>query len=472
LKNMRSEKINNKVLIVEDNNGVQNLYREILRRNGYQPTIKIDVSSALEAVEKEEFDLVILDLQLPDENGIAFLEKMTGIDKNLPPVVVCTGMASIENAVDAIKKGASDFITKPFTIEGLISTIERNIKISQITGKISDIEMVRLILELNRIIISITDTEELSTRVIDLVYNFIRPDIALFYLKEEDTERFFLRRVKGRLSNFTPLLVLSASDIKGFEKGTIDIARRTDDGFFEVNLYGKKDIVGILRLYSNERSMDNRELKFLSVLGTQIGIAIENASLLQQLKESYISAIRSLVNSLEARDAYTKGHSEQVAYYSVAIGKVLGLDSHALESLRNAGYLHDIGKLGIRDEIIQKESSLSEKEFEIIKRHPIITKEILKPLRIRKEEMDACFFHHEMINGKGYPYGLKGEQIPLMARILAVADSLSAMISERPYRKKMKIDEAIKELEKNAGEQFDENIVRALISVLKNSKTL
>jgi len=114
---------------------------------------------------------------------------------------------------------------------------------------------------------------------------------------------------------------------------------------------------------------------------------------------------------------------------------------------------------------------LSEKEFEIIKRHPIITEEILKPLKIRKEEMEACLYHHEMISGKGYPYGLKGEQIPLMARILAVADSLSAMISERPYRKKMEIDEAIKELEKNAGEQFDENVVRALINVLKNSKT-
>jgi len=322
---MRSEKINNKVLIVEDNNGVQNLYREILGKNGYQSTIKTDVSSALEAVEKEKFDLVILDLQLPDENGIVFLEKMRGVDKNLPPVVVCTGMVSIENAVEAMKKGASDFITKPFTIEGLISTIERNIKINQITGKISDIEMIRLILELNKIIISITDIEELSTCVIDLVYNFIKPDIALFYLKDEDTERFFLRRVKGRLPDFTPLLVLSAPDMKIFEKEGINIARRMDDGFFEVDLYGKKDIVGILRFYSDESGMDNRELKFLSVLGTQIGIAIENANLLEQLNESYISAIRSLVNSLEARDAYTKDILNRLHIILLLSVKSLGL---------------------------------------------------------------------------------------------------------------------------------------------------
>jgi putative nucleotidyltransferase with HDIG domain len=192
--------------------------------------------------------------------------------------------------------------------------------------------------------------------------------------------------------------------------------------------------------------------------------------LIQQLQESYISAIRSLVNSLEAKDVYTKNHSEQVAYYAVAIGKALGMDSASLESLRNAAYLHDIGKLGIKDEIILKKSFLTEEEREIIKKHPLITREILKPLRIKKEEMEACLYHHERYNGDGYPEGLAGEKIPLMARILAVADSLSAMISERPYRKKMEIKDAIKELRTNAGKQFDEKIVNVLIDVIENLK--
>ncbi len=468
---MKSEKTNNRILIVEDNAGVQNLYREILGKNGYQLTMRADVSSALDVLKKEDFNLVILDLQLPDEDGVAFLEKLGQFDKSVPPVVVCTGMASLENAVNAMKKGASDFITKPFTVDGLISAVERNIKISQITNKISDIEMVRSILELNRIIISITDIEELSASVIDLVYSFVKPDVALFYFKDDDTERFFLRKAKGSMPGFNPPLALSLGDLERVKQEDRNIARRSDKGFFEIILYGKKDIVGILRLYSGERFFDDRELRFLSVLGTQIGIAIENANLLQQLKESYISAIRTLVNSLEAKDAYTKNHSEQVAYYAVAIGKALGLDNRALESLRNAAYLHDIGKLGIKDEIILKKSSLSEEEFEIIKKHPLITREILKPLRIRKEEMEACLYHHERINGNGYPDGLEGEKIPLMARILAVADSLSAMISERPYRKKMEINEAIEELKRNAGEQFDENVVKALINVLEKSKS-
>ncbi|HOK80459.1 MAG TPA: HD domain-containing phosphohydrolase, partial [bacterium] len=369
----------------------------------------------------------------------------------------------------AMKKGASDFITKPFSVDALISTIERNISINELTRKISEIKMIRSILELNRIIISITDIEDLCTGVVDLVYNLVKPDIALLYFRDDDTGRFFLRRTKGSASDFTPPVVISLSETGSFYRKNSDIVHRIDEKSFEVKLFGRKDIIGILRFYSTEK-FDDRELNFLSVFGTQMGIALENAKLLQQLQESYISAIRSLVNSLEAKDAYTKNHSEQVAYYAVAIGKVLGLDHKSLESLRNAAYLHDIGKLGIKDEIILKKTSLSEEELEIIKKHPLITKEILQPLKMRREEIEACLYHHERVNGKGYPEGLSGEKIPLFAKILAVADALSAMISERPYRKKMEIEDAIEELKRNAGQQFDENIVEALIHFVENSR--
>ncbi|HPO51841.1 MAG TPA: response regulator [bacterium] len=466
---MESEKGKKKILVIEDNIGVQNLYRDILKKHSYETEILDSVSGAIDALKKTNFDLVILDLQLSEENGLMFLDNLKSLETSVPPVIVCTGMASIENAVNAMKKGASDFITKPFTVDVLISTIERNISTSELSKKISEIEMIRSILELNRIIISITDIEDLCTGVIDLVYNLVKPDVALLYFSDDDTGRFFLRRTKGNTADFNPPVVLSLSETGDFHRKNNDIVHRIDEKSFEVKLFGRKNIIGILRFYSTER-FDDRELNFLSVFGTQMGIALENANLLQQLQESYISAIRSLVNSLEAKDAYTKNHSEQVAYYAVAIGKVLGLDQKSLESLRNAAYLHDIGKLGIKDEIILKKSSLSEKELEIIKKHPLITKEILQPLKMRKEEIEACLYHHERVNGKGYPEGLSGEKIPLFARILAVADSLSAMISERPYRKKMEIEDAIEELKRNAGQQFDENIVKVLIHVVENSK--
>lgn len=454
-----------KILILEDNPGVQNLYREILGRHSYETAVFDDINSAIDSLKKEKFDLIILDLQLPGQDGLNFFEQLKTLNIDAPPVVVCTGLASVENAVEAMKKGASDFITKPFTMDTLLSSIERNIRIDEISKKITEIEMIRSILELNKIIISITEIEELCTSIIDLVYNIVRPDVALLYIKDNDTGRFFLRRTKGTASEFNPSINLSFD-----HNSNNDIFNRISENLFEVKLFGKKDIVGILRFYSREKIYEDRDLHFLSVFGTLIGIALENASLIQQLQESYISAIRSLVNSLEAKDVYTKNHSEQVAYYAVAIGKALGMDSASLESLRNAAYLHDIGKLGIKDEIILKKSFLTEEEREIIKKHPLITREILKPLRIKKEEMEACLYHHERYNGDGYPEGLAGEKIPLMARILAVADSLSAMISERPYRKKMEIKDAIKELRTNAGKQFDEKIVNVLIDVIENLK--
>lgn len=459
----------NKILIIEDNAGVQKLYQEILKRYKYEVEIYDRILPAIQALKEKRFDLIILDLNLPEKDGMSFFEDIKKLEMEIPPVIVCTGLGSVENAVSAIKNGASDFITKPFSVDSLISAIERNIKIDALSKKISEIEMIRIILELNRIIISITDIEELCTSIIDLVYNFVKPDAALLYFRDDETGRFFLRRTKGSSTDINFPIVLSVSDVQDFYEKNGKNYRRIDNNLFEVRLLGKKDVVGVLRFYSKEKLFEDREIQFLSIFGTQIGIAFENANLLRQLQDSYISAIRSLVNSLEAKDAYTKNHSEQVAYYAVAIGKVLGLDSDSLESLRNAAYLHDIGKLGIKDEIILKRSSLSEQEFEIIKKHPLITKEILNPLRIKKQEMEACLYHHERFNGTGYPEGLAGEKIPLMARILAVADALSAMISERPYRKKMEIEDALDELKKNSGKQFDEKVVDALIEVIKNS---
>ncbi|MCX7705596.1 MAG: response regulator [bacterium] len=459
-----------KILIVEDNVEIHNLYREILKRHQYEVEIQEDVSGAIEALKNKSFDLVILDLQLPGKSGMSFFEEIRNTGMAFPPVIVCTGLASIENAVDAMKHGASDFITKPFTIETLLTAVERNIRINEISKKISEIDMIRSILELNKIIISITDIDELCNSVIDLVYNLVKPDAALLYLKDEDTGRFFLRRTKGKSGNINFPIVLSLPDVAEGNVMNYDVFQRTDDNFLEIKLFGKKDVIGILMFHSKEKLFENRDMNILSVFGTQIGIALENARLVQQLQDSYISSIRSLVNSLEAKDAYTKNHSEQVAYYAVAIGKALGLNGNALESLRNAAYLHDIGKLGIKDEIISKRESLSDEEFEIIKKHPLITKEILKPLKIKREEIEACIYHHEKFNGTGYPEGLSGEQIPLMARILAVADALSAMISERPYRKKMEMKHALEELKKNSGKQFDGRVVSALIGIIEGSK--
>ncbi|MCM8820657.1 MAG: HD-GYP domain-containing protein, partial [Candidatus Omnitrophica bacterium] len=238
-----------------------------------------------------------------------------------------------------------------------------------------------------------------------------------------------------------------------------------------IPLIGTKKEIGFMYIeVPLAKEISEEEIKFLEIFALQVGIGIENAILFDMIRNSYINSIKSLINSLEAKDSYTKGHSEQVAYYSLLIGKEMGIGSHNLEVLKNASYLHDLGKLGIKDSILLKPGPLDRDEMEIIRQHPSMTVKILEPLGLKKDEVAACFHHHERVNGNGYPSGLKGDEIPLLARILAVADAYSAMVSERPYRNAMTEEEAIAELRRHSDIQFDKSVVDTFIKILKENK--
>ena len=175
--------------------------------------------------------------------------------------------------------------------------------------------------------------------------------------------------------------------------------------------------------------------------------------------ELYHDIIECLVGALEAKDLYTKGHSIRVADISYQLAKKMGIKGKELEIIHMSAHLHDIGKIGIPDEILHKEGKLTDKEFQSIKKHPEIGSNILKCSEKLKVLSELVLYHHERWDGKGYPNGLKGEEIPLGSRIIAVADSIDAMTSERPYRKAMSWEICKVEIENNKGKQFDPSIV-------------
>ncbi|MDD5746826.1 MAG: HD-GYP domain-containing protein, partial [Candidatus Omnitrophica bacterium] len=177
--------------------------------------------------------------------------------------------------------------------------------------------------------------------------------------------------------------------------------------------------------------------------------------------------IKVLALALDARDHYTHGHSQQVTDYSVAIAREMGLSAEDIDRIRDAGILHDIGKIGIPDAILLKPGRLTAEEYACIKKHPEIGKTILEPVACLADKIPLIYHHHERVDGKGYPVGLEGDAIPLGARILAVADAYQAMTSDRPYRLALPIQTAMAELEINKGKQFDEKIVDVFIRVLK-----
>ncbi len=185
------------------------------------------------------------------------------------------------------------------------------------------------------------------------------------------------------------------------------------------------------------------------------------------IRSFYIDAIRALANALEARDEYTKGHSSRVSEIAVGIGKELGLSKEELSQLELAGLLHDIGKIGIKDIILNKAGPLSKEEMDEVKKHPEIGENILKPIIKDDIILKAIRHHHERYDGKGYPDGLRGEEIPLFARILTLADAFDAMNSKRPYREALRIEKILQEIMENSGTQFDPVVVRAFLKMLE-----
>ena len=232
--------------------------------------------------------------------------------------------------------------------------------------------------------------------------------------------------------------------------------------------------IGVLSVSdkSGGEIFDKSDLDMLVTLASQIAVAIYNAQLYEDLEASYLSAVRALANSLDEKDAYTRGHSERVARYSMEIGRVMRLETEDIKTLHIGALLHDIGKIGISEAIINKNSRLTDNEFETIKTHPSRGASIIEPAKFLKEKVPLIKYHHERFDGKGYPEGLKGHDIPMLARIICVADSYDAMTSKRAYRDVMPREEARNELIRCSGTQFDPKVVSAFLEVLENEKTL
>ncbi|MFH1678708.1 MAG: HD domain-containing phosphohydrolase [Candidatus Omnitrophota bacterium] len=208
------------------------------------------------------------------------------------------------------------------------------------------------------------------------------------------------------------------------------------------------------------------ELIILSDIASQIALAIENAKLNADAQKTYLETITALALAVEARDPYSRGHSDRVSTYVEKIIQKLGLGEEKINMIKEAALLHDVGKIGISDEILRKPDSLSESEKKLMHEHPVIGESIILPLSGFSHLRDPIRHHHEQVNGQGYPDNLKGEQISLEAKILAVADAFDAMTTDRPYRKKMDVNQAKEELIKYKDISFDAKVVDAFIECI------
>lgn len=231
-----------------------------------------------------------------------------------------------------------------------------------------------------------------------------------------------------------------------------------------------EQVVGVMTLLSleNSETFDSQDMELLRTLASLIAVAAANASMDRAQRATFLRTLESLASALEARDQYTQGHSQRVSEVSMVIGERMGLSEEALNELRVGTVLHDIGKIGVPDEILNKPGRLTPEEFTIMKSHPVIGFEICKPLRLPDGVLMIIRNHHEKLDGSGYPDGLKGGELPLSLRIVCVSDAFDAMSSRRPYREVMDPKQVLSELSRCAGTQFDPVVVEQLKELLES----
>ena len=250
-----------------------------------------------------------------------------------------------------------------------------------------------------------------------------------------------------------------------FQKGCLKEGMRS---LLVVPITFKGGLLGTIIVYSKKaRNFTHAEVNLLSAFAAHTAIALNNAILHNKVHINYYNTIVTLVRAVEARDPYTCGHSERVTGYALKIAKSINLNRKDMNLLMYAGKLHDIGKIAIPDFILKKKTALTPMEMEVIKAHSAKAVEMICHLKFLESCFPSIKYHHERYDGRGYPDGLKGNNIPFMARILSIADAFDAMTSERPYRKALTIEEAIEEMKRNSETQFDPNLVKSFLKLFK-----
>jgi response regulator RpfG family c-di-GMP phosphodiesterase len=241
--------------------------------------------------------------------------------------------------------------------------------------------------------------------------------------------------------------------------------------FYGLPLISRGKPRGVLELFHRETIPPETDwLDFLETLASQVAIAMSNAELFASLQQSYDDTLRGWVKALDLRDKETEGHSQRVTELSVQLARAMGLDEEQVEHIYRGALLHDIGKLGIPDSILLKPGPLTDEEWVTMRKHPVFAYEWLAPIDYLRPALDIPHYHHEKWDGSGYPEGLRGEQIPLAARIFAVIDVWDALSSDRPYRKRWPDEKVHTHLREQSGTHFDPQVVEAFLTMRDRGK--
>lgn len=344
-----------------------------------------------------------------------------------------------------------------------------------------------------KILASGLDLNKLLDITTDMVVELMRVELGYLMLFDEKSRELSVKAIKGLkqkgikkdtstktekdviewiVDYKEPILVTRLDELpakKFFRKMSEMFESAT---ILAVPLVVKDKLIGLINLGEKESQEPfyKEDLRFLSTLSGSVGIAIVNAKLYEGLRESYFSTVSALAEAIETKDQYTRGHSDRVSKYAEVIARAMSLSKSEVEGIRVAGILHDVGKIGLQEGILLKFSPLTDAEFGVIKEHPVNSARIIEKVKFPWEVTPQARHHHERYDGGGYPDGLKGEDIPLGARVLAVADTYEALLADRPYRRGFPKEKVLEIIKKATGTQLDPEIVRVFLDLVEKGE--
>jgi len=377
-----------------------------------------------------------------------------------------------------------ELVSQASLVASFLRLSDESLDMSLVLAK--QIDMLQSLYEINKAISSSLSHDLIIATAADHLEGLVQCDLQVIAVKNHDSEQ--IMSVRGRdkdiVEGLAPGQKLENEGVINHAVTTAEIQYIQDTGCFImpgvflqdqiakgirslmiVPLVTSKVVRGLLILGDRQPAIfRNEELFAIEKIASQLAVALENARLYEEMRQLFFSTVASLTNAIDAKSPWTMGHSERVMNVAANIARDLGLAEDAIEQVRMGGLLHDIGKIGVIEALLEKPAELDEDDFPPIRLHPEKGVAILAPITQLKEVLPAILHHHEFYDGSGYPDHLAGEEIPLDARIIAVADAFDAMVADRPYRKGLGVIEAANELVRCAGTQFDPAIVDCFCS--------